>query len=344
MKLSRSLATILFNAGLVIPFILPHTGETALAWGALIGAGIGLVGNAISSKGAQKAAQSTNDTNLEATRLANEADYRKFLESRGSTGSAVLPLYFGGAEKDIAKNLLSSFGDGEFSTRFADTAKDLYPSIVQGNDLINRIQSGEIYNERKGFVDAKKSARKAAINDSLNETLKNIQNNRFRAGLGGSSSFTDSLLQGATLNARTQNALAGILDSENLYADDLNFRLNTLGLPLQRTEQLTQLDSLLNNSRYAGIDALLQRLGFFNLGQGTPPSDRVYFSEAVPNSQQFVGSALSQAGNALGDYYQTKSILDQLNKLSTASTPTTPTLTQAERLQGNNTYSVPLNF
>jgi hypothetical protein len=122
------------------------------------------------------------------------------------------------------------------------------------------------------------------------------------------------------MNARTQAALAGIMDDESLYNDDLNFRLNTLQLPLSRTEGLFNLDRLTNDRRYAPIDSALSRLQFFNLGQGQAPTQQPFFRDAVPNSQMAIGSAVGAAGNAIGDYYSNKKLMDTLNALNQPST------------------------
>lgn len=323
---TRFLINLGFNAGFVLPFLIHDLhGDTSLAWGTLLSVGVGLAGNYISGKGQQKAVENNNEANLEATKINNQANLDLFREARGSKGSAVLPLFFGSTEKNLANSLVDTFKqDQNRSTQYADQATGLNPALTAGNDLINKVQTGGIYDDRTAQAQLKASARKAAINDSLQETLKGLRESRYRSGFGGGSSFTNSLLQGATLDARVQEALAGLAEQEQLYNEDVNLRLNTLGLPLSRTEGLMNLDRLRGDSRYAPIDSLLQRLGFFNLGQGNPPTQQAYFSQVVPNDQQFLGSAISTAAGAYGNYRNNQQLIDAINKLNTATATPAP--------------------
>lgn len=406
--------------------------RTTLPIGTLIGGGLGLVGSLISGRSARKAQQSANQSNLEATKLATEADYRKFLESRGKGGSAVLPLYFGNVESSLGDNLVNLFEEaGDRDPRYAPLAEGLFPALEAGNEFVGSLQTGDalrpradindrrdlareefistqgdILGDRTGIreqaletlggnvgdreglrsdfltsqeqnVAERSSARKAAINDSLQETLKELRSARHQQGLGGGSSFTDSLLTGATADARARNALANLAErdalnnarlnlglateadqdavnnlalqlglagtqdreglnnaglnlalsgageDEALLNDIVNLRTQTLGLPFSRIEGLTNLDRLTASQAYAPVDDLLRRLNFFNLGQGQPPPERVFFREPVPGTGQFIGSAISQVGNTLGNYFQNKELLDAIKgRLNPPATPT----------------------
>lgn len=64
-----------------------------MSWGAVIGAGVSLVGGAVANKSAKDSAAKTNRANQAMADAENEYNYKMFREGRGSEGSAVLPLY-----------------------------------------------------------------------------------------------------------------------------------------------------------------------------------------------------------------------------------------------------------
>src|SRR5690606_29814522 len=95
---------------------------------------------------------------------------------------------------------------------------------------------------------------------------------------------------------------------------DINRRVSSVGLPTQILQGQVAQSSLAAGQPYAGIDALLQRLGSFT-GQGSQPQ-MVATPQRQPEltSGQIIGSAIQSAGSMIGDYMTTNALLKSLNR------------------------------
>lgn len=175
-------------------------------------------------------------------------------------------------------------------------------------------------------------ARKAAINKGLGDRIKEIQFQRNRRGLGGESSFSNALMQGATIGARQQAALGDIQDERNTnsiympqrvrqadratdfraqiedtragstmqgFDTDRALRTNMLDAPANRAQQAYDFGMMPQNNQYRSFDDLSRRLDFFRIGTGNPPAT------STPNIQPTLGgdSALGAGISAGGEYF-----------------------------------------
>jgi len=191
-------------------------------------------------------------------------------------------------------------------------------------------RSGDILDQHEALNKDASKARRAAINTSLGDRLKEIQFNRQRLGFGGGSSFSNNLATGATIGARQAAAMGDIEDSRNLLterqrvneyymphrldvdkADLDNFReigkgyLNDtmfgydknfdtqrgmLDAPMARTLQAYDFGMVPLNQEYRAFDEAADRLDFFRISGGTPGVETPS-SYYVPTTGEIIGSA-----------------------------------------------------
>lgn len=286
-----------------------------MAWPVVAAMAVSAVSNAASANSARKAQAGANAANQQITADTNAANYRIFREGRGAeradgTGAnALLPEYFGGAEKDVALGLIDRWkGDSnENDIRMMDDwAKVLNPAMDGGNQFISDIYSDKIYNERLGLADRQSEARRQGIHQALSEMMGKVRGRRLKGGLGGGSSFENNLMLGSAIPAFTQ---AGMMDADSrarLYDENQAAKLQMLDAPANRLLQAAKLGEVRGDAQYGDMDRLMRRLSFFNMGEGRAPLQEKTMVNAVPGSGQIWGSALSSAANAVGDYFVNK--------------------------------------
>ncbi len=204
--------------------------------GASLVAGIG--GSMISGNAAKKAQQSANAQNaaaqaaeqarFEATNKQNEQFFRL---SRGevdpTTGyaSALLPAYFQGGEAELGKSAMDYFrqlqslnSGGQMQSRLQGNLDRMNPAIqnsfgaianrYNGLDLQQRLANAQpVFGARTNAA----TQQRASIDQSLLQTMGQLNAERGRGGFYGGSMFDRSRLLAATLGARGQasNLMSG---------------------------------------------------------------------------------------------------------------------------------------
>lgn len=200
---------------------------TALA----LSAGASLAGGAIAANAAKKAQQGANNTNQAIADQTNATNERLFRISRGevdpSTGYAnsILPAYFKGGEAELAQSAMDYFhqlqgnnANGQIANRLQGNLDTLHPAIqasltalgnrYNGMDLQQRLQNAApVFGARTNYA----SQQRASIDQSLLETMGQLNAQRARGGFYGNSTFDRSRLLAATLGARGQasNLMSG---------------------------------------------------------------------------------------------------------------------------------------
>ena len=118
-------------------------------------------GSFLASSSAKKTAAAQNEANAALAKQQNDFNYRLFRESRGSEGNAVLPLFFGDAEQNLADDLISRFNQSDelFGTTEERIARDQgfidaqSGAIAGGNRLISSVQDGSLLADRQAALD-----------------------------------------------------------------------------------------------------------------------------------------------------------------------------------------------
>lgn len=291
-----------------------------MAWPIVAGMAVSAIGTAAASNSAKKAQQGANATNQQITSDTNAANYRIFRENRGAQradggANALLPEYFGDAERDIALGLIDRWkGDSNENDlrMLEDWSEVLNPAMEGGNQFISDIYSGKLHDDRLALADSQAEARRQGIHNALSETMGRLRARRMKGGLGGGSSFENNQMLGSAIPAFAQ---AGMLDADNrarIFDENAAMKTQMLDAPVNRVLQAAKLGEVKGDAQYGDMDRLMRRLSFFNMGEGRAPMQEKTLVSAVPGSGQIWGSALGSTGNALSNYFTNQQMISAL--------------------------------
>lgn len=310
----------------------------AIGGAALIGAGA----TAYASKSASDSAADANKQNRKIADATNQLNYRMFLESRGSGGHALLPLYFPeGTEEALANRAMGlvrasqdAYGTPEQQLAAYQAIVDsLSPSMQAGDALVNDLFSGALEERQVGNLRPVMEARgkvagaqKQGIMEALSERLNALRADRARAGYsGGGSSMQRNLLRSATLPALQQAATVGAqadllnaTDEANVRNAAIQTRLENLSLPLTQAANRVQLRNLPATAAGAATQAMFSPLDWFKLTPQAFQANQGPLVTPVPNTGQIVGAGVSAAASSLGNYYANKALVQQLSPSTTS--------------------------
>jgi hypothetical protein len=307
-----------------------------MAWPVVAAIAASAAGSALgglSSASAQRrAAALQRQTDLETL-----AQNRQFYdESRGSTGHAILPVYFGAAEEELAGNAADAartlFGTASnVSNRSRAINSDYAPVVMAGDQFLGSIYDGSLLADRQSAVDTVKGARTGraksragAIDQALGETLAALRAGRLGRGFRGESTFDITRAQDATMGARRAAAtefgdanLENAMDDRALREADVQLRLGALDMPFSRARSRIAMETMPLSAQADAYSAALSPLNFFRIGTGSPPQAPYRTIEATPNAGMVFGSALAQGGSALGQYFAQQQAAQQMRDLYT---------------------------
>jgi hypothetical protein len=255
------------------------------------------------------AAEDAADKAKRAQKQNREEARRLYRQSRGSTGSAILPLYFGekqkSFEREMARDVMAdyrasraSMGSGaDTIARYRGVVDELMPGYDDAQELSNRLLSGELTSERVGYYEPVFKARKegaatsrAAGIQALHETLNEIEAMQARRGFGGDS-MTKNLLKAnvgrkvaSESAARESEAnLLNAQDEARLRSMGLDQRLASTSLPYVLSQQGMALEALPEQMLTERTAALQQPLNWFRIGNYVP---NIPQRQPIPGSTQ----------------------------------------------------------
>jgi hypothetical protein len=293
-----------------------------IAAGAAIGSGV-MAANA-QKKASQQQAQSVRDTNALA--------YQQFQESRGSNGSAILPMYMPtGTERRLADSAIQVFDSitGQPVTmtmqEYQNIIDQQQPTIDAGNRLISGIYSGDLEAQRMASLQPVLAARTAAgdvqgsaLELGLQQELNRINTENNRRGFVGQSGYTQNQLLGATIagrqaaaGARANATLQNAGDTRTVQEGMVDLQLRSLDTPINRANQLIQLSQAPAQALVQRQQLAMQPLNFFKLNPGNPPQPNTPQYSAVPSAGQMVLSGAAQGAGAIGNYYANQQLQQQ---------------------------------
>jgi hypothetical protein len=276
----------------------------------------GIVG-AIMSAQAQEDASEKNAQNV---RQTNKQNYQMFQESRGSGGSAVMPLYLRTKsgdlfEKKLGQDLVDAYdstarpksdfaavGDrfGTMSDQAQHTAQGIFDGGVQREMEAN---AAPVQKARVSF------RRQSAMN-TLNKTLGEI--GAMQAGRGYSSdSFGDRMLKfQANTGAADEVSAANLqnLDENRQIADAaLQLRLSNLNLPNEETQRAMQLLTMPDEAYLSDQQMRMQPLTFLRIGGAQPfQNQNLPTVQPIPSALQLAAQGTAAAGNMALNYWLQK--------------------------------------
>lgn len=318
----------------------------AIGGAAVIAAGA----TAYSASSAANSAKEANKTNKEIAASDRALQYQQFLKSRGSEGSAILPMYPSFTDKKVEEQL----GNQAFATYLAEQqalgtpeeqikayqaiVNGLEPSMVAGDQLVNQLFNGDLERQQQQNIapvlaarGAVAGAQKQGILEGLIAENNAISASRARAGYqGGGSAFEKSLLTRSTIPALqaaatvgAQADLANASDVAGIKQADINTRLNNLSLPLTQAGNRLQFQALPATAAGATFRNSLQPFDWFKLNPGTPGWTPSPYVTPVPGVGAIVGAGVAQGASTLGNYFANRSLINQVNQRASQPAPFT---------------------
>jgi hypothetical protein len=244
----------------------------ALALGS-VAAGVG---------GAYMASQSTNSAANRASnsqKNANQTNYQEFLQSRGSQGNALLPMYMGGFENQLGQNLIGNYqmSQPDMASILASTG-----GFGQGqsgaNSLANSLFNGGYTQKLEDYFKPVASANVAytrqAAQQAFNNTMQNIRATQAAKGYSGDSYGNRQLQYGAQNTAQGQIAganLANLQQTQQIQNLGLNTALQNINMPYQMQQNSGNAALLPQQLYNNAILNSLQPLSFLKMNQAQPP-------------------------------------------------------------------------
>jgi hypothetical protein len=301
-----------------------------------IGAAVGIGGAAISANSAKKAQQGANATNAQNVADTNAQNLELFNRSRGSEGSAILPMYFGEGEAqlgqqafDFSQMLLNAGGTPDERLRQYGDITDSYKDImISGDDLIRELYSGGTLQKRlagfeplAGARTAKAAGQASAFDQALAEVTNRMDAENHRRGFSGGSSFANNRLLDATYGARRGSsdvlADANVLNAQDRFGlgeSDLDLRMRNLDFAPNRAQQRLTLEGMPQAMLANQYGQALQPLDFFRMQPQAFQNQPLPQVSAVPGSGQIVGTALAGLGATLGNYGANEQLMKYLQQ------------------------------
>lgn len=293
----------------------------AIGGGAALTAGATVVSSVESSEAQAKAAQQQ----AQSQQNANQTNLQEFEESRGSTGSAVLPLYLKESglpfEGQMGQDLISAYNEtGTPLSTFQSAAAPLATSETKANEFTNDIFTGGVTNklleQAQPVQQARLSSARQNAMTTLNQTLDAIDAAQAGKGFSGDSFGNRSLRFQANLGANNSISTAneanlGETQQIKNYGD-VTLPLNNLSLPSTMAGQNEAYTFLPQASFLQSKVAQQQPFNFMRIGPGTPPSVAP-LPTAPPGLS--TGNAIAQGvgsvGSAALNYYLNQSLQQQ---------------------------------
>lgn len=218
----------------------------------------------------------------------NQENYNRFLNTRGADGPAKLAEYTGDFEENLFQDVSGIYEGAKTPDQLRQEASGIMgqnqAGSQGGSNTLTQLYQGDDLNERLSALApvnqqriAGVEAQKEAIELGLQQSLAQQQAQMAQRGLGSSSFDAARMGQGtvaarqAQEQARQQALLANAEAEAGLRIGDRDLRLANIGKSEQLTAAQLALLQAQENAPYAGVDALNERLGLFDLGVGQAP-------------------------------------------------------------------------
>lgn len=265
----------------------------------------------------QRSATNQNRDNVNAT---NALNLQMFQEGRGSTGSAIFPIYGKAAESQLYNDTLNTY---DATGAIQPTAQQLQAIVAgqqQNQDLANTAAAGifngatqtqELQNQQPVYQAnlAAAQTQKQGTLEALQSTLNNIKAIQAGKGYAGDS-FGNSLLnfqarQGANTNIANQFSQANIGNAQAIQGirqNAINRQLQNLNLPTAMAQNNINLAQQPANALAQQQGQRQQLFNMFRIGPGQFTYQNLPLVQ--PNSAAYGALAnIGAAGNDLASAY-----------------------------------------
>lgn len=275
----------------------------------------GTLGAVLGSRAQKKAAEA----NIQAARETNEMNYRMFQEGRGSTGSAILPLYFQDMERQIGDDAVNDYrsirrltGSPQSQVEKARATLGAYqPMIDAATGSLMDVYNGNLTETRQGYLKPVTEARtalartqKEGVLQGLRERINALNAQSAAKGYSGSGSFAQNRLLDATIKSRQAAAatdsiaaLENAQDVRNVNDQGANMRLQYMQMPFQLGQQALNYSDLPMQQVRRNSQAATAPLDFFRMNPGAFRADQLPMQGADttwPAIMNSIGNANSQ--------------------------------------------------
>jgi hypothetical protein len=306
----------------------------AIAAAAVVAAGA----TAYSAQSASSSAAKANQTNQDIANANNQLNYQMFLQSRGSQGNALLPMYLpSGAESNLAAQAYATSLAEQASlgtpadqlAGYQSTVQSFTPAMDASGQLVNQLFSGQLAQQQQANIAPVLAARgevagaqKTGILEGLMQRLNALSADRARAGYtGGGSAFEKNLLTSATIpalqGAATVGAQADLANATDVAAvknQNINTQLQNVNLPLTQAANRIQLAGLPTAAVSQNQATAMQPLDWFKLNPGQFTAQRPPLVQPVANVGQIVGTGVAQGASTMGNFYANQQLINQLQQ------------------------------
>ena len=281
--------------------------------GIAVSIGLGVAGAVISSDSSSSSQKNSSELAAYSQKKANDQNYKMFEESRGKTGSAVLPLYLGGGlfESSLGNDLISAYnGSNVPLSTFQDAVSGFAPAEAKAKQFTNDIFNGGVTSKLLAEAQPVEQARTSSAMDALSKTLASIDAAQAGKGFSGDS-YGNRMLQFRGREAVGNANVANLAENQQIENyGNVTLPMNNLNLPGDMANKASQFAFLPQNDYLQSLQSRIQPLNFLKIGTGNPPPVQPL---PTPPPTAFapsaLGAAFSGAGQVVGaglNYYMNR--------------------------------------
>jgi hypothetical protein len=307
---------------------------------AVVGAGVLAAGaTTYSASSAASSASQANAQNAANVSNTNELNLQEFLQSRGSTGSAIYPIYAAGTEQQLYNDALSTYnatGGANLPTlaQYQSLVNQSQPAAQGATNAVNGVFNGQTLNtelQQAAPVQAANIAlaqtQKQGSLEALQQTLNNIKSIQAGKGYSGDS-YTNQLLNfQARQSANTQGAqalaqaqLQNTSQTQGIQENAINRALQNVNLPGQVAQNNINLLQAPTNALDTNQVNRQNLFANFRIGTSAPYQYSASpLVQPVASTGQIAGQAGASLASGIGNTLATNQLINALNGNTAAS-------------------------
>lgn len=284
-----------------------------------------IVSGTLSAMYNRQSAKEANATNMRNAKNTRDLALRMFQESRGSTGSAVLPTYAGDFEKQLFQGAQGAYQADQLAqgtpaqqlARYQAEVDQFQPAFQRGNEFIDDIYSGELQRQQLAEAQPVLEARTALAKTQKQGILYDISArlgaldaaNARKGYIGSGSGFQNAQLRSTVplyQQAAGVGAAANLQNAQQIQAiNEANrqLQLSSLSLPALRAQQAVSLRQLPFQSAVQNQLIGQKPFGMFNIGTAAFRPEQLPTVQPIPSNAAIGLTGLGALGQQVGNYY-----------------------------------------
>lgn len=282
------------------------------------------------------AQRDTARKNLEAARETNAMNYRMFLEGRGSTGHAFLPMYFGDQERKIAGDATQFYNQSrelmgspsQQLQKYTAVMDEFKPMQQAATASLGDVYNGNMTNARLGYLKPVQDARlgaaagqKQAIFQGLQQRINALSAQQAAKGFSGTGSFAQNRMLDSTIGARQMAAntmseaeLANAVDQRGVMDQQSALRLEMLDRPYQMAGNALNMEMMPMAQVQSNFSRALQPFEFFRMGPDSFKADQLPQTPYIPSAAQIALTGIGAANQQAAQYFMNRQAANQYSQ------------------------------